>query len=405
MLLLSLAVRELRRRSVRSALTASGIAIGVAALILLGAFAEKLTRLVAGGRDFASGQITVSGAGTGAVSSMTRGALLAGDQLQALRGVAGVAAVEPLLVFPVDETPALVPFTLPALVFGVDVDALLFNGDRSRTPPPRVRTGKLTPAPGTNEVVVGSQVARRFELDVGSTLTVRKRTFQVVGVLEPTLTGPDSFVFMSFQTAQRLLIDTEPVLRRIVTSPGGSAMPLPVATAAAVFWEPDGDPEALATRIRSAAPELSVVSPRDATTNVDRALTVIDSLILGSALVALLVASLAVTNTMFTAVTERRNEIGLRRVVGATRRQVIGQLVCEAVLLGFVGSALGVVAGVLGVHALNTVTERIGSPAFLMTVRLLLAGATVPAVLAACAGLWPAWRAARLTPTDAMRFS
>ena len=58
-------LRELRRRRVRSALTATGIAIGVAALVLLGALAEKMDRLVSGGRDFATGQITVSGAGSG----------------------------------------------------------------------------------------------------------------------------------------------------------------------------------------------------------------------------------------------------------------------------------------------------------------------------------------------------
>ena len=67
-------VRELRRRRVRSALTAAGIAIGVAALVLLGALAEKMTAWSSGGRDFATGQITVSGAGSGgAPGGMMRG--------------------------------------------------------------------------------------------------------------------------------------------------------------------------------------------------------------------------------------------------------------------------------------------------------------------------------------------
>jgi len=120
--------------------------------------------------------------------------------------------------------------------------------------------------------------------------------------------------------------------------------------------------------------------------------------------IALVVASLAVTNTMLTAIVERRREIGLRRVVGATRRQVVGQLVVESGLLGIAGSLLGLVAGAAAVGGMNDVTERLGAPVFLLTPRLALAAALLPAALAALAGLWPAWRAARLPPTAAVRY-
>src|SRR5262249_38588320 len=84
------ALRGVRRAPRGSGLTVGGIAIGVAALALLGALSEKLSRLVEGGRDFATGQITVGGSGTGALTGMTRGGLLSGDQLAALREVPGV---------------------------------------------------------------------------------------------------------------------------------------------------------------------------------------------------------------------------------------------------------------------------------------------------------------------------
>ena len=393
------AVRDIRRRPLRSSLTAGGIAIGVAALVLLGALAEKLGRLVEGGRDFATGQITVSGAGTGAVTGMMRGGLLSADQLIALRAVPGVGVVAPVVMFPVAEAPAALPFTLAPLVFGVDVDALVLNGHST---PPRVRSGRLVPQAGTDEVVLGSQVARFFGADTGNTVTVRGHEFHVAGVLEPTLTGPDSFVFMPFATAQRLLIDSEPLLRRLALAPGSQL--LPIATAAAVFWQRGEDPEALAARIRTSLAHVSVVSPADAEGQLDRALSVLEGIIVGSGLVALLVASLAVTNTMFTAVVERGREIGLRRVVGATRRQVIGQLLLEATVLGLAGSALGVLGGAGAVRGLNGVTERLGATVFLLTPRLALLAMFLPAGLAALAGLWPAWRAARLVPADAIRY-
>lgn len=393
------ALRELRRRRMRTALTAGGIAIGVTALILLGALSEKMGRLVAGGRDFAMGQITVSGAGTGALSGMSRGGLLSGEQLTAIGAVPGVARVAPIVMFPLSDAPSSLPFTLAPLIFGVDFETLVHN---RRAPPPALRAGRIDPHPGEAEIVVGSQVARLHALGVGSQLEVRGKVFTVVGVLDTTFTGPDSFIFMSFPTAERLLIDTEPLLRRMALAPGANV--LPIATAAAVFWADGIDPELVAGAIRTAIPNLSVVSPTEAGAQIDRALAVLTSVILGSALVALFVASLAVANTMFTAVVERRREIGLLRVAGATRRQVIAQLVLEAAVLGLTGSFLGLVLGGVGVSAMNGVTERLGAPAFLLTLRLAAGAFALPALLAALAGLLPAWRAARLSPTQALRY-
>jgi putative ABC transport system permease protein len=108
---------------------------------------------------------------------------------------------------------------------------------------------------------------------------------------------------------------------------------------------------------------------------------------------------------MVTAVVERRREIGLRRVVGATRAQVVTQLVVEAGLLGLLGGILGVAGGWAAVTALNGVTLRLGAPVFLITARLVIGALLLPVVLAGAAGVWPALRAARLAPTDALRWT
>jgi putative ABC transport system permease protein len=394
------AIRELRRHAVRSGLTAVGIAIGVAALVLLGALSERTSRLVEGGRDFGAGQITISGTGGDIGTGMSRGALVSGEQLAAVRQVAGVTEVAPIVMFPLSDSPTSMPFTLAPLVFGVDAALLTRN---SRSSPPQVRVGRFVPSPDSDEVVIGSQVAKRFGADVGSTIPVRGRNFRVVGVLEPTLTGPDSFVMMPFATAERLLLDSEPVLRRLALVPGSSV--LPVATAASVFWTEGEDPERVAQRIREQVPGLSVVSPAQAAAQLDRALAFLRGVIDGGGLVALLVASLAVANTTFTAMVERRREIGLWRVVGATRGQIVGRLVLEAILLGLAGSLLGLVAGSVLTHALNVVTERVGAPVFLITARLVAAAALLPPALAALAALPPVLQATRQSPTEALRYA
>jgi putative ABC transport system permease protein len=188
----------------------------------------------------------------------------------------------------------------------------------------------------------------------------------------------------------------------MVNVPGSTV--LPIATAAAVFWRPGEDPEALAARIRAEVPDVSLITPAEVAVQLDRSLFFLNAVILGSGLAALLVSSLAVASAMFTAVVERRREIGLRRMVGATRRQVLTQFLLEAALLGLAGSALGILGGTLAVSTLNGVTTRLGAPVFLVTARLLVAAVVAPIALAVLAGLWPAWRAMRLAPTEALRW-
>jgi putative ABC transport system permease protein len=399
MALLRHALRDLGRRKLRHGLTAAGIAIGVAALVMLGALSEKVSRLMLGGRLFASGQISVSGGGSAAVADVTRGGLISGEQLRALGEVEGVRAVAPIIMFPVADSPGGLPFSLAPVVFGIDMSMLAYN---TQVAPLAVRTGSLIPDAKERQVVVGSQVAQTYGLAVGSTLTIRDRPFTVVGILETTFTGPDSFVFMPFPQATQLLIDTEPLVRKMVNVPGSQV--LPIATAAAVFWKPGEDPEALTARIRAEVPDVSLISPKEVATQLDRSLFFLNAVILGSGLVALVVGALAVASAMFTAVVERRREIGLRRVVGATRRQVLTQLLLESALLGLAGAALGIAGGTLAVSALNGVTARLGAPVFLVTVRLIVAALLAPIALAVLAGLWPAWRATRLAPTEALRW-
>jgi putative ABC transport system permease protein len=127
--------------------------------------------------------------------------------------------------------------------------------------------------------------------------------------------------------------------------------------------------------------------------------TSLSSLAIGLAAIALLVGGIGIANTMVVAVLERRGEIGLRRALGARSGQVAGQFVVEALVLGGLGGLVGLLAGTVAVY----VYAAIGSQVAVVPVLVILGGPLVALAVGVVAGLYPALSASRLSPTIALR--
>ena len=139
--------------------------------------------------------------------------------------------------------------------------------------------------------------------------------------------------------------------------------------------------------------------PTDALEAKEAANDTLTALFLGLGAVALLVGSVGVANVMVISVLERRGEIGLRRALGATQRQVAAQFLGEALLLGLIGGIGGVLLGV----GTTVVFANVKGWDPLIPPFALLGGLGVSLVASGVAGLYPAVKAAHLSPTEALR--
>jgi len=382
-------LRSLLRRRLRTGLTVLGIAVGILAFTVMGGMAEKINMIIRGGQAYFSHRIAVRSTG----GTLRLNILEAGD-VAALKQVPGVKWVETHIMLPLDETAG---FELaPRFLVGVDLPNFLkaqqLGGKDAEL---RLHRGAWW-QPGQRKVtVLGSAIARKMKLKVGDTLTARGELFTVVGLMEETLSVPDGWALVPQEDARALLTEGSAILRSL-------DLPL-AATNAYALVEPD-EGDTVTNRIaESLRRGFLLYSPQQLSKAAGQASTLLTTAILGSGAIAVIVGALSVINTMFIAVAERTREIGIKKAIGASRGDIAREFLAESSVIGLMGGLLGVGVGFLIIEGINWYTADQGTPVFLLTPRLALAGIGFAALLGATAGVVPAMRAAALDPVDALR--
>ncbi|HTS15227.1 MAG TPA: ABC transporter permease [Candidatus Sulfotelmatobacter sp.] len=383
----ALAVDGLGGRPVRTVLSASGIALGVATVVaVLGISTSSRAQLIAEIDALGTNLLTVTPgqAFSGSPATLPKTAPAMIDRIGPVRSTSAVEDVAAgVHVFRNDRISAA--NTNGISVYGTQ-DTLL------GTLQGHCAAGRFLDAATEHfpAVVLGAQAARALGVeraDGSVQVWLGRHLFSVVGILRPLALAPelDLSALVGYPIAARLLgADGSPAQVYVRTDP---------ATTDAVS-------AVLAATADPAAPQdVSVANPADALVARADASAAFESLFLALGVVALVIGGVGIANVMTISVLERRGEIGLRRALGARRVHIGAQFVTESALLAGVGGLAGAAAGAFATAAYATTRH------WDTTVPLADLGAAIVAalVVGVAAGLYPALRAARLSPLEALR--
>ncbi|WP_239070915.1 ABC transporter permease [Cellulomonas chitinilytica] len=382
---LRLGARGLTVRKGRTALSALGVAIGITALVGVLGLSES---------SRADLQAQLDALGTNLLTVAPGQGVLGDDATLPDESVAMIARIPTVesaaAVRKVDATVRRNDLVPTSETSGIGVVAA--DLDLLRTVAATLREGRWLDDATSRypAVVLGSTAARRLaigSLDGGVDVWIGSRPFTVVGILDP--------VVLASELNEAAIIGT-------TVADAVSDEDLPPS---GVYVRVDPD-EVVATRAllgRTANPaapdEVQVSRPSDALAAQDAATRSFTLLALGLGGVALLVGGVGIANVMVVSVLERRREIGVRRALGATRGSIGGQFLVESVLLSLLGGVAGALLGV----ALTWGYATAQGWAIVVPWRPVVAGLACSLVIGSLVGLYPAMRAARVPPTEALR--
>ena len=395
------ALKALRRNALRTGLTALGMIIGVAAVIIMVAIGTGARTSIEAQIQNAGSNIVSVNAGAGRFGPVRRGqgavTTLTDGDAEAIRQIPGVQYVSP-------GVNARVQIVSEVSNWNTSVQGVSEELPSIRAWP--VERGSFFTA---REVASAATVAvlgssARDELfgpgadPIGAIVRLGNQPFRVIGVMTPKGQAAfgqdqDDAVFAPYTTVQRRLMGVRHVTGITVSAESGASLEQVAGEIAALLRGRHG--------IRPGGEDDFTIRTQEEMTSMLTSTTdTMTYLLAGIAAISLVVGGIGIMNIMLVSVTERTREIGLRLSVGARDLDVLAQFLVESVLLSVAGGAVGVLLGLGGAAAVSRV---LGWSTDVTTGSILLAFG-VAAAAGVFFGFYPARKAASLDPIDALRY-
>ena len=398
----SYAARNLTTRRLRSWLTILGILIGIAAVVSLISLGQGLqTAITEEFSGLGTNRLTIQAAGggfgppgAGAAAMITESDRRVVERSQGVIG-AGGRIIRPATVEYNRQTRT---YFLASLPLDRDQRAIIDSFQELET-----QEGRLLTANDRNRVVLGSSFANpeRFgrAVEVGRSISIEGRDFQIIGILKQRGTP---------QSDQAILMN-EPDVREILNMPEEYSIIIAQTSNAE---EVPFAKEAIEKDLRShrgvseREEDFTVSSAEDVLATFTNILGVITGVLVGIAAISLLVGGIGIMTTMYTAVIQRKREIGIMKAVGATNQQVQNIFLIESGLLGMVGGIIGVLIGAGFAKTVQLLASIALGPSVLVATTplwLILGSLAFSFLVGTLSGVLPARQAAKLPPVEALR--
>jgi ABC-type antimicrobial peptide transport system permease subunit len=362
------AFRNLWRRRTRTLLSATGIGIGVATLVALGGMSKGVLDQL---------NMLAGSSGAGNISIMQRKvadlslSTLDERMVSEIQAMPGIKAVSPFLMGFIMT--ADMPFFL---IGGVDPNSAamshyqLIDGHGITRP---------------NEVLLGKTAAKNYKLGVGDTLTLFGNRYRVAGIFETGVAYEDGGGMLALREAQRLL-----------------NRPRSLSFIFVDVVNP-GEAKAVVAALERRYPEALVALSSEFAQRTDSRAQ-LDAMTGAIGLLAMLVGAIVVANTMMMSVYERTREIGTLRALGWPKRRILGEVVQETLWLCLLAGLLGSLTGVLMMWGATKIPLADTFMAAGWDVQIFAQAVGMALLVGVIAGLYPAWRASRLQPVEALRY-
>jgi putative ABC transport system permease protein len=396
--LLKEAFRSLLSNKLRSGLTILGIIIGITAIIAMLSIGEGAKRQLAQSiESLGSNMLTVfpgiiqPGRGIVSAGRGTAQSLKMKD-VYVIKKIEGVKAVSPEISRRFQIVSSAGKNT-NSLVLGVTPDYLNVRNAK-------IQSGRFFQENDLNRVsVLGPTVAEDLfgsEDPIGKTIRINKVNFKVIGVLEPKgstgFMNPDEVILVPLLVMQKILTGSEYLSQIAVQAESSDLIEsLKEEITQALLKE---------HKVSADNPDFSVIASQEFLNTFNSLINTMTIFLASIAAISLVVGGIGIMNMMLTSVTERTKEIGLRKAIGAKKREILIQFLIESVILTLIGGIFGIILGSLisiGVSKFANITSEVS----LYSIFLSL---TFSSLVGIIFGYWPAKRAADLDPIVALRY-